>query len=51
MPLYEYACPAGHVEEKLEPMSAPETHPCPECGEEAKRKVSQGSFKLEGVWP
>lgn len=51
MPLYCYRCPQGHEEERLEPMTAPESHRCPECGEEAQRTVSLSSFKLEGVWP
>ncbi|MBI4911096.1 MAG: zinc ribbon domain-containing protein [Acidobacteria bacterium] len=33
MPIYEYACEAcGRREEKLETLSAPETHTCEGCG-------------------
>ena len=37
MPLYCYRCPQGHEEERLEPMTAPESHPCPECGATQER--------------
>ena len=51
MPLYEYRCEAcGQQEEKLESLSAPETHDCPQCSAAAgmKRQVSVTSFALAG---
>lgn len=51
MPLYEYRCEAcGQPEEKLEGLSAPETHACPACGqaEGMKRQVSVAAFALTG---
>ena len=51
MPLYEYRCEAcGELEEKLESLSAPETHDCPKCGKPAgmKRQISAVSFALVG---
>lgn len=48
-PLYEYTCPQGHTEERLEPLTAPEAHPCPECGDEARRQATAwGGFVMEG---
>lgn len=51
MPLYEYRCEAcGQREEKLESMSAPESHDCPKCSAAAgmKRQVSVSGFSLAG---
>ena len=51
MPLYEYRCEAcGQPEEKLESMSAPDTHACPACGEPGgmRRQVSVSAFALTG---
>ena len=51
MPLYEYRCEAcGQSEEKLESLSAPETHACPACGVDAgmKRQLSVAAFALTG---
>ena len=51
MPLYEYRCEAcGQPEEKLESMSAPDTHACPVCGKPdgMKRQVSVSAFALTG---
>lgn len=51
MPLYEYRCEAcGQPEEKLESLSAPESHACPDCGatEGMKRQVSVAAFALAG---
>lgn len=55
MPLYEFACrDCGGVTEKLISHSASdeekEKQNCPECGGEAPRKVSLGSFELKGNW-
>ncbi len=50
MPIYEYHCPNCHVDfEKLQSFSASKTFPCPECGHEANRIVSLGSFILKGT--
>jgi putative FmdB family regulatory protein len=51
MPLYEYRCEAcGQAEEKLESLSAPDSHACPSCGAGAgmKRQVSVAAFNLAG---
>ena len=51
MPLYEYRCEGcGQSEEKLESLSAPETHACPSCGAELgmKRQLSVAAFALAG---
>jgi len=51
MPLYEYRCEAcGQPEEKLESMSASDTHACPACGKPGgmKRQVSVSGFTLAG---
>ena len=51
MPLYEYRCEAcGQPEEKLESLSAPDTHACPACGAEIgmKRQLSVAAFSLAG---
>jgi putative FmdB family regulatory protein len=51
MPLYEYRCEAcGETEEKLESLSAPSRHACPQCGtgEGMQRQVSAAAFTLAG---
>jgi len=50
MPLYEYTCPkCGHEFESIVPFSASDTpQPCPVCGEEAEKMLSQCSFILKG---
>jgi len=51
MPLYEYRCEAcGRPEEKLESLSAPGVHACPDCGatEGMHRQVSVAAFSLSG---
>ncbi len=51
MPLYEYCCEAcGDREERLESISAPEFHDCPECGASSgmKRQLSAPAFALSG---
>ena len=51
MPLYEYRCEAcGETEEKLESLSAPTEHACPQCGHAAgmRRQISQAAFTLSG---
>ncbi|MEZ4266810.1 MAG: zinc ribbon domain-containing protein [Myxococcota bacterium] len=50
MPIYEYACEAcGHRVEQMQRMSDPPLKTCPECAEDAmKRLISQTSFVLKG---
>ncbi|MBI4913963.1 MAG: zinc ribbon domain-containing protein [Acidobacteria bacterium] len=51
MPLYEYRCQScGADEEKLQAVSAPETHDCPACGVASgmKRQLSVAAFALSG---
>ena len=51
MPLYEYRCEAcGETEEKLESLSAPIEHGCPQCGAAAgmRRQISRAAFTLSG---
>lgn len=51
MPLYEYRCAfCGTQEEKLQPISAPDQHDCPECEAPVgmKRQVSVAAFALSG---
>lgn len=51
MPLYEYRCSiCGTQEEKLQPISAPDHHDCPECEAPAgmKRQLSVAAFSLSG---
>jgi putative FmdB family regulatory protein len=52
MPIYEYKCQAcGTQEEKLEGISAPETHVCPRCGEAfgMKRQLSIAAVSTGGA--
>jgi len=51
MPLYEYHCEAcGESEEKLEGLSASESHDCPKCRAALgmHRQISLTSFALSG---
>jgi putative FmdB family regulatory protein len=54
MPTYEYACgKCNETYERFQPMSAPTTDTCPECGGKAKRLISGGSgflFKGSGFY-
>lgn len=52
MPLYEYQCKScGTFEEKLQGISAPQFHDCPNCGAEEgmRRQISTASFALTGT--
>ena len=51
MPIYEYQCEAcGHVFEKLQKISETPLMKCPDCGEEALKKlVSAPAFRLKGA--
>ena len=50
MPIYEYRCrKCGNViEEWVKTFDSPELAPCPKCGGDAERIMSNTSFKLEG---
>ena len=50
MPIYEYCCRnCGNVfEEWVKTFDSPELEPCPTCGGDSERVLSQTSFKLEG---
>jgi putative FmdB family regulatory protein len=51
MPIYEYKCQScGLQEEKLEGLSAPDTHACPGCGEVSgmKRHLSIAAVSIAG---
>jgi len=53
MPTYEYECPKGHTFELFQKMSDEPATACPECGAEARRKISGGAgflFKGEGFY-
>ena len=43
MPTYDYACPScGHTFEVFESMNAEGRRDCPECGEDARRRLGCG---------
>jgi putative FmdB family regulatory protein len=50
MPIYEYRCEeCGHEMEKLQKMSDPALTECPECKQDALKKViSAAGFRLKG---
>jgi len=53
MPTYEYRCPNGHEFDLFQKMSDDPVAECPDCGEEAERKLSGGAgflFKGEGFY-
>lgn len=55
MPTYEYRCPQGHDFEKFfsRISEAASTLPCPDCGQEAERRISGGAgllFKGSGFY-
>jgi putative FmdB family regulatory protein len=53
MPTYEYRCPEGHEFEVFQKMSDPPGATCPECGEDAERRLSGGAgllFKGSGFY-
>lgn len=54
MPTYEYKCPAcRHRFEKLQPITAKPSTPCPRCKKAAKRLISLGAgflFKGSGFY-
>jgi len=47
MPVYEFECPKGTVTERIVKVET-DTIDCPECGEKAKKIISQCSFELKG---
>ena len=50
MPIYEYQCEAcGHILETLQKISDAPLTKCPECGEDALKKlISASAFRLKG---
>ena len=53
MPTYDYECPKGHTFEVFQKMTDEPVADCPECGEDARRKISGGAgflFKGEGFY-
>lgn len=53
MPTYDYECPNGHSFEAFQKMTDDPVAACPECGAEARRKISGGAgflFKGEGFY-
>ena len=50
MPIYEYQCEAcGHILETLQKISDEPLTKCPECGEDALKKlISASAFRLKG---
>lgn len=49
MPIYEYKCEScDHKFELLQSFNAEKTQTCPECGKDARRLLSLGSFVLKG---
>jgi putative FmdB family regulatory protein len=50
MPIYEYECPNGHIQEELVSHSDIDNiKTCPVCGKKAKRIMSQNNFQLKGT--
>ncbi|MCL1985536.1 MAG: zinc ribbon domain-containing protein [Betaproteobacteria bacterium] len=50
MPIYEYTCPncQNVFEEWLKASEAAENTPCPKCGSQARRIISNTAFVLKG---
>ncbi len=46
MPTYDYVCPRGHEFELVQKMSDDPVAACPECGEQAERRISGGGGLL-----
>jgi putative FmdB family regulatory protein len=44
MPMYDYRCPAGHLFERLVPISAGSSQSCPACGEASPKIPSRVSI-------
>lgn len=50
MPIYEYRCPNGHVDEKLETITSDKTEDvCSECGEKSEKIVSGAICHMAGM--
>jgi putative FmdB family regulatory protein len=50
VPLYEYKCgKCGHVFEKIESYSAPETRKCPKCSGKSVRLLSSSAIQFKGT--
>ncbi len=48
LPVYEYKCSSEHLYDKTEGYHAPTEHPCPHCGEPAKRQLSLPAVIFKG---
>ena len=49
MPIYEYICHAcSNAFELIEPITAEAVRPCPTCGAQASRLISNCTFHLKG---
>lgn len=49
MPLYEFRCPEGTQFEASFPMSrAPQLLDCPQCGQQARRRISAPKLSMAG---
>lgn len=51
MPLYDYQCECGNAFETLRPMSDRKSAKCPDCGAEAKFRISAPRVALDGTDP
>ena len=49
MPIFDYHCECGKVEEIIQKTSEEKSVQCPTCGKEMKRQVSAASFQLKGT--
>lgn len=49
MPLYEFRCPEGtEFEASFSMLSAPQLLDCPECGQQARRRISAPKLSIAG---
>jgi putative FmdB family regulatory protein len=49
MPIYVYKCPeCGQQFDKMQPFSAANVYPCPNCHTEAKRKIQPAGIVFKG---
>jgi putative FmdB family regulatory protein len=49
MPLYEYACDAGHRFELIRKFSDPPLEKCPTCGAPVHKLISSPAFQFKGT--
>jgi putative FmdB family regulatory protein len=48
MPLYDYRCPNGHLEERLEKITAPVESTCAVCGLPSVRVLRPAAIRFNG---